>query len=133
MALNNASISIGATFAPTGGSATSLKTKRLDNNVHTLYLDDGSPLVDQTTFEFTTKEPKVNSGAPNGYTQARNILLVRDPFALDNGNTTVNTGKIEISVDHELTAAEKKSMREKLIHALNDSEFEEFWDEQSSA
>lgn len=133
--LNTASIDIGATLTPSGGTATTLKTKKMISarNMHILYLDDNSALNDQTTVECSQKEPRVNSGAPNGYTQARNILLVKDPFLLDNGETTINSIRVEQSCDAELTAAEKLELRVKAALMLIDSDLQEFWDEQSLA
>lgn len=133
MTINSSSIPVGATFAPTGGTATTLKTKSANDSRHVAYLDDGATLSGQTTFEFSQKQPKVSVGAPNGYTQARNSTLIKQPFTLDNGNLTVNTIKIEVSCDVELTAAEKLTLRELAAHTLTDSDYTEFWDEQSMA
>lgn len=133
MSINAASITVGATFAPTGGSATTLKTKTLSESKHVVFLDDGASIAAQTVLEFSQKQPKVSSSAPNGYTQQRNTVLIKFPFALDNGSSTVNTAKVEVACDVELTAAEKLSMREYLLHLLSDSDFLEFWDDQSLA
>lgn len=128
--INGASFAIGASFAPTGGTATDVKTK---TNVekHIAYLDDGSALIDQKVLEFSSKDPVVNASAPNGYTQARSTVVVKVPLSLDNGNRTINTVKMEIACDIETTDAEKATLREYALHCLSDSDIQEFWDEQS--
>ncbi len=134
MPLNGASIPIGATYAPTGGSATSLVTSEgPSGGSHLLLLDDGSDLINQTTFEFSVKRPKVNSGSPSGYTQARNIILIKDPFLLDNGNLNVDTVRCEVACAYERTDAEKDQLIELLIHALVDADFASFHHDQSMA
>jgi hypothetical protein len=133
MTIANASIPIGATFAPSGGSATTIKTKEANGPRHLAFLDDGSALLDQQTADFSYKAPKVSVGAPNGYTQARNTVVVKVPLTLANGNLTVNTIRIEQSCDFETSAADKASLREWAVHLLNDSDFTEFWDDQSAS
>lgn len=133
MSINGSSIPVGATYTPSGGSATTLKTKTVDDKKHVVFLDDGNDLINQTTLEFTSKAPHVSTGAPNGYTQARNTVLIKQPFVLDNGNITVITAKVDVAVDFELTAAEKLSFRELMAHVILDSDYLEYWDDQSMA
>lgn len=131
--LNGASIPVGATFAPTGGTATSLKTKKMVGNAHVLYLDEGNPLSAQTTFGAISREPTANSGSPGGYTQARSLITIVVPVTLADGSVSSRTLKIEQSVPRETAAADKASLRELGMHVLSDADFTEFWDEQSQA
>lgn len=134
MSISSASMPIGATYTPTGGSATSLVAKGSTSGSQlSTFLDDGSILLDQIQFDFSYSEPKVNSGAPGGWTQARNNVAVKSPLGLDNGNRTVNTIRIEISCDPETTDAEKATLREYGAHVLLDSDFTDFWDNQSTS
>lgn len=131
MSIQSASVPIGATFSPTGGSATSLLTKRQEGNTVSTILDDGSAFIDQTVLEFSTKEPKVSASAPDGYTQRRNVVYVKVPRTLANGNTTVDTLRLEVAASVETSAANLTSLRELAVHALTDSDFTDFWEEQS--
>ena len=130
--INNASVPVGTTYTPSGGTATSFKTKSNRDN-HIAYLDDGSELIDQVTAEFSVKEAKVLESAPNGYSQARNSVFVRNPLALDNGGRTMNTGSVSLNCDIETTDAEKLAILELLAHFILDSDFAEFWLEQSQS
>ncbi len=76
--------------------------------------------IDRKTVEFSVKEPKVSSTAPNGYTQARRKVLIKEPLALDNGNYTTNTVSIEFSVDVETTDLEITDMVNHCIGLLKE-------------
>ena len=134
MSINAASILIDGTVSTTGGTATSLKTKTNDNSGHRVYLDDSSDLADQTEITFSTKEAKVKSDAPSGYTQPRNNLFVRIPFTVPStGLVTYRTVKVEFADDIEVTDAQKLSTRVLVAQLLVDSDFTDFWDDQSRA
>ena len=133
MSISTSSILVDGTVATTGGTATTVITKGDTLNEHRVILDDSSEFAAQTEIRFAVKEPKVNSGAPNGYTQQRNIVSVLKPLALDNGNSTVNSAKVEIACDPETTDAEKLNLRVTLCQLIMDSDFVDFWDKQSLA
>lgn len=116
------------------GTATTLKTLGDSMSQHSLWASvtgEDLPLQQRTEVAATIKQPKVSATAPNGYTQARNTIVVKAPLVLDNGNVTVNTVKIEISVDVETTSAEKATLRDYASQLLTESSFEEFWNSQS--
>lgn len=127
MSISSASILVDGTVATTGGTATSLKTKGQDLGQMLALLDDSSEYIDQTTMLFSVTDPKVKADAPNGYTQARASAVVHVPLALDNGNYTKNSIKLELSCDHETTAAEVQSMLVLAAQILHDSDFSDFW------
>lgn len=133
MTIASSQVLIDSTPSFTAGTATTLKHKTDSDNSIIVFLDDGSDLVSQKTVEFSYKGPKVQAGTPNGYTQARNSVVVKSPFILDNGELTVNTVRIEIAVDSELTAAEKLTLRDWAAQLLLDSDYTEFWDDQTVA
>lgn len=133
MSLSAASILVGTTLAGTGGTATTFKTLGNTLTQHNLLLDDGSEFINQTELDFTIKSPKVDTSAPNGYTQQRMTCVIKRPLALDNGNRTVNTVRIEISVDHEATASEIDSLRELAAQVVFDADYDDFWQSMSLA
>lgn len=133
MSLNNASVPIGATYAPTGGSATSFASLGSSEGQNKLYIDDGSDLILRKTCLATSKAPVVNSGAPNGYTQQRSTIVFHVPMLLANGNYTTNTVKIEIAFDPEADASERSYLRELVAHCGVDADFDGLFDDGSVA
>lgn len=131
MAISTASVLKDGTVATTGGTATGVIEKGSTLNTLDVILDDSSEFIAQSTVHFTVKDPKVNAGSPNGYTQARNVVLLKVPLALDNGNYTVNTLSITLAVDHETTDAEIESMLVYGAQLLHDSDFSDYWKKQS--
>jgi hypothetical protein len=133
MPIEGSSIQPDATPAASGGTDTDLKLKDRGQGYVNMILDDGSEFINQVTFTFSFKDPKVSASAPNGYTQARTSVVMRSPLALDNGEYTVNTGRIELAVDHETTNSEVQTMLNCMGQLLCDSDFTEAWAEQLSA
>lgn len=130
MSIENASILVDGTVATTGGTATTMLIKSSQNGQHVI-LDDSSEFVNNVNISFTTKEPKVNSGSPSGYTQARSTCTMKYPLLLDNGNRTVNTLSLSLAVDQETTDAEIQSMLVAAAQMLHDSDFSDFWKKQA--
>ncbi len=126
MSISTASVLKDGTLSATGGTASALTTLGESLSEHKAYVD-GPDFLTRSDISFTVKAPKVSSGAPNGYTQHRSICLIKTPLVLDNGNTTVNTVKIEFSTDVETTDAEKETLRVYAAQLLFDSDFDDFW------
>jgi len=133
MSLSNGSMPIGATYAPTGGSATSLVSLGSTDGTNKLYIDDGSDLILRKTCLATSKSPVPSSGAPNGYTQQRSSIVFHVPMLLANGNYTKNTVKIEVTFDPEADASERAYLRELIAHAGVDADFDGLFDDGSVA
>jgi len=124
MSLSNASISSGATVAPTGGSALAFAGAGIRGNTHSIYATADTDLRTRRSIVCTVKEPKVAAGAPNGYSQARTSFTLKSPLALDNGNVTVNTVRIEFSFDPETTQTEVEELRILAAQICSDADFE---------
>jgi hypothetical protein len=133
MSLSNASVPIGASYAPTGGSATSLASLGSTEGTNKLYVDDGSNLILRKTCLATSKAPVPNAGAPNGYTQQRSTIVFHVPMLLDNGSYTTNSVKIEIAFDPEADANERAYLRELVAHCGVDADFDGLFDDGSVA
>lgn len=131
MGIQSGAVLVDGTVATTGGTSTSFITKGNTLNELDLLLDNSAEFIAQTKIKFTVAEPRVQSSAPNGYTQARSICKLLVPLALDNGNTTINTLEIRLSCDHETTDAEIQSMLVLGAQFLHDSDFSNFWKKQS--
>lgn len=131
MSIKSASILVDGTVATTGGTATSFKDKGGDLVSWRSILDDGSEFLSQTQVEFSIRDPKPNSGSPNGYSQARSSVVIQKPLLLDNGEYTVNTVRLTLSVDHETTDAEIQNLLVTTAQLLVDSDYADFWKKQS--
>lgn len=133
MSLSSASIPVGASYTPSGGSATSFASLGQSQGTNSLYIDDGSELILRKTCLATSKPPVPNSGAPNGYTQQRSTIVFHVPMLLDNGNYTTNTVKIEVAFDPEADASERSFLRELIAHCGVDADFDGLFDDGSTA
>jgi len=123
MSLSSASVPIGATYSPTGGSATSLVSMGTTLDQNKLYVDDASSLILRKTCLATVKAPTPLASAPNGYTQQRSKLVFHVPLLLDNGEYTVNTVEISMSYDPETDSSELAYLRELIAHVGVDADF----------
>jgi len=131
MSLNNASILLGATESFTGGSALNFATLGPRENGNTLYATDDSDIRTRREIICKTVQASTNPDKPNGYTQSRSAVTLKVPLPLDNGTITVNTIRIEVSTDVETTELEKLALRQIALQVLSDSDFTEFWNNQS--
>lgn len=110
MSFKDASLAIGSTIAPSGGTATTVISRGMQNGVNRYVLDDSSEFLDSVQFSLSHTEPKPAAGAPNGYTQKRTKLSILVPMTLTNGNRTVRTVRVEIGDDIESSDAEQDSL-----------------------
>ena len=94
----------------------------------TARLTTDTELLGRTLYELTAKDPVANTSAPGGYTQARKVALIKQPYTLANGNRTVNTVRIEVSLDPEVTAAESLALRIQASELLGRDSYKAFWD-----
>lgn len=127
MSLNSCSVLTGATITPSGGSAVSFEGTGPSNNSHTLICTDDTSLLTRRTITAGIKAPKVSSSAPGGYTQARGSVVLKFPKTLDNGNTTVDTVRIEVSYDPENTESEVDNYCDMSSQVLSSSAFRELF------
>lgn len=132
MSIDAGTVLVGGTTSTTGGTSTGFIPKDGDNPRRVI-LDDGSDFLDQTIITFTARDPQVNSGAPNGYTQQRSSVKVGKPKTLANSALTTNTASATIAFDIETTDAEKEELIEELVQLIRGSAFADFWKKQSMA
>jgi hypothetical protein len=128
MPLSSASILSGATITPSGGSALDFESRGISGEKNEIFVPADTDLRLQRSMIFSVKRERVSAGAPNGYTQPRNIVKVKFPQELENGNVTVRGFDISYHCDVESTAAEKLEDRKVAAQILTDSDFTSFWD-----
>jgi len=133
MSISNASIPMGATITPSGGTARTLVSLGSNPGENRLYLDDGSSLILRMNLLATSKLPSPNASKPNGYTQQRSALNVQRPKLLANGNYTTNSARAEISYDPESTTAEVQELLDALVLSLITAAIDGLWFSGSTA
>lgn len=132
MSIRLASIPVGATFSPTGGTATSLVLLSSDSSSAKAFIgSSGVTPLTRTEIQFSGKPARTASGTPGGFTQGRASAKVVVPKTLANLARTLNTGTIEISIDPETTAAELVALKSALVNLLTDADFDQLWLNQS--
>lgn len=124
MSLSNASVSSGATVAPTGGSALAFSGSGPRGNSHVIFATADTDLRTRRTITTVVREPRILASAPNGYSQARTQFTFKSPLTLDNGLVTVNKVTIEFSSDPETSQAELEEMRVIAAQICSDADFE---------
>ncbi len=132
MTIRNSSVALGATFSPTGGTATSLVALGGDTTTTKTFVGTtGVTPLTRTEISFTGKLAKPSETAPGGFTQGRASLKLTVPKVLANTNRTLNSASVEIALDPETTSVELTAIKSLLINLLNDSDFDQLWLNQS--
>jgi len=129
MSLDNASVLSGATFnVPTGGSAITFKTLNgVQGSRNALYCTADDDLRTRREIVATAKLPKPSVSAPGGSTQQRAEMLYKSPLTLANGNVTVNTGGVYLSVDPETDTAGIDEIKIIMVQMIMDTDFSELF------
>lgn len=130
MSLSTASVLKDGSVATTGGTATAF-TRLSGDNTSAKASFDGTDFLSRLTAVFTRKEPKVNAGSPDGYTQIRRSVYLKIPRTLASGALTYDTVKVEIARSVETTAAQLTTAKVYAAQLIHDSDFNEFWEEGS--
>jgi hypothetical protein len=131
MPLQTASILSGPTASFSGGSALVFTAKSVGSDEVVLMVPADTDFRTRRTVTAKVSAPKVSSGAPNGYTQARNQMTLRFPRVLANGKYTVDTMRIELARDVETSEANVAEMLLQAGQALLDTDFTSYWKQQS--
>lgn len=133
MSIDTFTVLVGGTTSTTGGTSTGMIVKGESDGNKKVILDNSAEFIDAEQYTFSVKDPTVNSGSPNGYTQARSSAKAVIPLTLDNGNRTTNTINIVLSYDPETTDTEKAALLELGAQMLSSSALADFWKKQSLA
>jgi hypothetical protein len=126
----SATIKTGATtVAATAGDDQLLVPLGINNNTNVVFYDDDGAYSSRRTATFSVKEPKINASSPGGYTQERRTVVFRRPITLANGETTVETLRVEHSTATETLESDKLEMREQVAQLMVNTDFANFWHE----
>jgi hypothetical protein len=128
MSIKTASVPIGATFSPTGGTATAITPLSTSNTDISAYVATAGVMAStRTEVTFSGKVPKVSKTAPGGYSQGRSSVLVKTPKVLANLQRTINTASFSLAIDPETTAAEVAALKSLIVNMITDADFDQFW------
>lgn len=132
MSIRNASVPVGATFSPTGGTATSLVLLSGDSATSRAFVGtSGVTPLTRTELTFSSKLPKVSPSAPGGFTQGRASVKITVPKVLANLNRTLNSATLEIALDPETTSTDLAAIKSLLVNLIVDVDFDQLWLNQS--
>jgi len=127
MALVGGSIPVGATFAPTGGTARTLKSLGSDKSSIKLLVDDSSAYNVRTTIDVSTVEAAANASYPGGQTPNKRRASMKVPRVLADGTVFTDSISIELIAHPETSSANITAMLSGGINMLNDSDFSDLW------
>lgn len=133
MPLNTGSIALGATFAPTGGVATTLATLGGDRSGVKLLISDAAVFNLRSTLNVTVVEPAANDSYPGKFTPAKRRVARVKPITLSDGSIFNNQLIQEMIVHPETTAAQITELRSTGVNVLNDADFDGLWNSGSLA
>jgi len=134
MTISSLSLLNGATITPSGGTAENYNAGSSPNSDTVVaYCEADTDLRSQRTIEFSVSRPKPSASAPNGYTQSRVNVFIKEPFALDNGAVTTHTTHIKMANDAEATQAEILERRKQAAQVLLSGELDDFFYNLSTA
>lgn len=133
MALNGGSIPLGATFSPTGGSATTMSTLGGDRNGAKVLINDNAVFSLRSTLNVTVVEPAANDTYPGGFTPAKRRVTRTKPITLASGDIFVNQAIVEMIVHPETTVTQIAELRSTAINIINDADFDGLWNSGSVA
>lgn len=128
MGLQNASISSGASWAPTGGTALAfIPDGRLVPSGVSLVVSADTDLVTRRQLTLRATLPAM-SGSANGYARlGRNTAVYRVPYIADDGKLYVQTVRLETAFHAQYAQADKELILSDAIAILADSDFSDFW------
>lgn len=127
MPLIGGSIPLGATFAPTGGSATDLLDLGGDRTGRKLLIDDAAEFSLASVINCSKQDTQVNSSYPGGYTPLKRRAARLKPITLADGSVFTNQIISELIVHPETTAAQITELLSTQVNILNDADFDDFW------
>lgn len=126
MALIGASVPMGATWAPTGGTARTLTSLGGNSNPLRLLVNDSANYQVRNTIEASVRDAVAQAGAPGGYTAIKRQFKIHRPKVLADGSVFVQGVTITLDTHPEISDAENTSLLSQGSALLNDAETSPF-------
>lgn len=128
MALNNATLSNGTTISVTGGTTVTyaLSGKTVPDGVE--IVDSGAAsYATRSSIQLRVKMPTYNSNT-NVWSKGKRMISMVMPKELTDGTIAFPVVRIEVEDHPEMTAAERKELRERAAQILFDSDFTQYFE-----
>jgi hypothetical protein len=127
--INGGSIPLGATFAPSGGTATTISSLGGDSSSSGIkfLVEDSAAYAERSIIQVSTVEASVNSGYPGGMTPNKRRTSYKISRQLADGSYFTDQVNIEIIAHPETTVSEITGLRSAGCNMLNDSDFDGLW------
>jgi hypothetical protein len=127
MTIASATVYQDGTASNSGGTSKTMTSMGPGENVQSVYFD-GTDFSDRFVCTFTTKQPKVSSSSPNGYTQGRAKFVLKVPMAAPtDGDASVSTFSGEFAFDRNLSSSDKDRILAYVAQIIYGSDFTDFW------
>lgn len=127
MPINGGSVNLGATHAPTGGTAATMSVLGSDRSGAKILLNDSAAFSLRSTLNISVVEPTVNANALGGYTAAKRRVARQKPITLASGDIFVNQCIVEMIVHPETSVAQITELRSGACLVANDADFDGLW------
>lgn len=128
MAIQNASIPVGATYAPTGGTARTIKfLANVTNGIKT-FIDDSPASSVLRKILYANVRPAVpEASSIDGYTHEKKKLEFQIPFTNGSGDVVVDKVIIEVWTNVAADATQKTLLRGLISNVGIDADFDDFF------
>lgn len=128
MAIQNASIPVGATYAPTGGTARTIKfLANVTNGIKT-FIDDSPASSVLRKILYANVRPAVpEASSIDGYTHEKKKLEFQIPFTNGSGDVVVDKVIIEVWTNVAADATQKTLLRGLISNVGSDADFDDFF------
>lgn len=128
MAIQNASIPVGATYAPTGGTARTIKfLGNVTNGIKT-FIDDSPVSSVLRKILYANVRPAVpEPSSIDGYTHEKKKLEFQIPFTNGAGDVVVDKVIVEVWTNVAADATQKALLRGLIANVGSDADFDDFF------
>lgn len=128
MAIQNASIPVGATYAPTGGTARTIKFLANVNNGIKAFIDDSPVSTALRKLLYATVRPAVpEASSVDGFTHEKKKLEFQIPFTNGAGNVVYDKVIIEVWTNVAADSTQKTLLRGLISNVGSDADFDDFF------
>lgn len=128
MGIQNGSIPVGATYAPSGGVATTIKFLTTTVSAKKFFIDDSPASLALRKILFAnTADYRASPGTTGGYTPQIQRLEMLIPITLASGDIFFNKCGSYISYHPETSVADRTLLLGLNANTAVDSDFTEYW------
>lgn len=128
MAIINASIPVGATYAPTGGTARTIKfLGNIANGIKAFIDDSPTSSALRKVLYASTRAAVPSAESASGFTAEKCKLEIQVPFEDADGNVIVDKVMVEVWTSVKSSAAQRTLLRGLIANIGSDADFDDFF------